>query len=51
LEIIDMTGHLMRSGGKELVNTLLSIDGFGTGLYLVRIKAANQVLIGKFIKK
>jgi ELWxxDGT repeat protein len=51
VEIIDSRGKVMQTGGNELINTSLLIEGYRPGLYLVRIKAGNQLLTSKFLKK
>jgi hypothetical protein len=51
VEITNVQGLTIRSGGRELLNTPITCEGFEAGVYLVRIKSGVQVLTGKFVKK
>jgi hypothetical protein len=51
VQIIDMSGRVMISGGEEMVNKPISTENYGEGMFIINIKSARGISRAKFIKK
>ncbi|GHM98932.1 hypothetical protein WSM22_04220 [Cytophagales bacterium WSM2-2] len=51
VQIIDMSGRVMSSGGEEMVNKPITIESYGQGMFIINVKSAQGISKAKFIKK